>query len=68
MGPQPLWERVRKCEKNTKNKKRIRINQQLLNITKKAVVEGENDTKEIEKNEFSIKKIRLALARIIIVD
>ena len=34
-----------------------RINQQLLIIIKKTAVEGENDTKEIEVHQFSIKKI-----------
>jgi hypothetical protein len=63
-----LWGHVRNCKKNLKNKNNDKSQPTIAYHYKKTAVEGENDTKEIEVHQFSIKKIRLALARMIIVD
>jgi hypothetical protein len=65
-GTSTLWGHVNKCKKNPKNNNDK--NQPKIAYHYKKAVEGENDTKEIEVHQFSIKKIRLALARMIIVD
>ena len=67
-GTSTLWGHVKNCKKNSNNKNNDKSQPTISYHYKKAVVEGENDTKEIEVHQFSIKKIRLALARIIIVD
>uniref|UniRef100_A0A2N9HI87 BED-type domain-containing protein n=1 Tax=Fagus sylvatica TaxID=28930 RepID=A0A2N9HI87_FAGSY len=67
-GTLTLWGHVRNCKKNPKNKNNDKSQPTIAYHYKKAVVEEENDTKEIEVHQFSIKKIRLALARMIIVD
>jgi hypothetical protein len=63
-----LWGHVRKCKNIPNNKKNDKNQLTIAYHYKKAVVEKENDTKEIEVHQFAIKKIRLALARMIIVD
>ena len=63
-----MWGHVKTCKKNLKNKNNDKSQPTISYHYKKTVVEGENDTKEIEVHQFSIKKIRLALARMIIVD
>ena len=63
-----MWGHVKNCNKNPKNKNNDKSQPTIAYHYKKAVVEGENDTKEIEVLQFSIKKIRLALAKMIIVD
>uniref|UniRef100_A0A2N9IQB5 BED-type domain-containing protein n=1 Tax=Fagus sylvatica TaxID=28930 RepID=A0A2N9IQB5_FAGSY len=67
-GTSTLWGHVNKCKKNPKNKNNDKSQPTIVYHYKKAAVEGENDTKEIEVHQFSIKKIRFALARMIIVD
>jgi hypothetical protein len=67
-GTSTLWGHVNKCKKNPKNKNNDKNQPTIAYHYKKAAVEGENDTKEIEVHQFSIKKIKLALARMIIVD
>jgi hypothetical protein len=67
-GTSTLWGHVRNCKKNPKNKNNDKRQPTIAYHYKKAAVEGENDTKEIEVHQFSIKKIRLALAKMIIVD
>ena len=63
-----MWGHVRNRKKNLKNKNNDKSQPTIVYHYKKTAVEGENDTKEIEVHQFSIKKIRLALARMIIVD
>ena len=61
-----LWEHAKKCELNPTNK--YNIQSTLSNHFKKATVEGERDIKEIEVHKFFIKKIWMALAKMIILD
>ena len=67
-GTSTLWGYVKKCKNIPNNKNNDKNQPTIAYHYKKAVVEGENDTKEIEVHQFSIKEIRLALARMIIVD
>jgi hypothetical protein len=67
-GTSTLWGHVKNCKKNPKNKNNDKSQPTIAYHYKKATVEEENDTKKIEVHKFSIKKIRLALARMIIVD
>ena len=56
-GTLTLWGHVRKCKKNPNNKNNDNNQPTIAYHYKKAAVEGENDTKEIEVHQFSIKKI-----------
>ncbi len=67
-GTSTLQGHVKKCKKNPNNKNNDKNQPTIAYYYKKTAVEGKNDTKEIEVHQFFIKKIRLALARMIIVD